>query len=71
MSLKSRLQFALACFVALPVAIWTGFYAASMIYFWVTGRGGPSSAFLMAWGGLIVYATVAILSWKQISRRLK
>ena len=68
--MSPRLRFILLYFALVPAASWLVFYTGSMVYFWITGRGGPDSAFQMACGGVLTHVFVLLLNWKQVLRRL-
>lgn len=65
-----RIRFVLIYFILLPPAMWFGFYGAAMVYHWMTGRGGPDSATLTAWGAVVTYLVTLLLNWRQVWRRL-
>lgn len=66
--MKRRTRFVLIFGLLIPPLAWWSLWLISMIYFWMTGRGGPVAAFGIAWGGIIVYLIVAAMSFREILR---
>ncbi|MFT3723079.1 MAG: hypothetical protein QM773_05780 [Hyphomonadaceae bacterium] len=68
---KRRTWFVLIFGLLIPLLGWWSLWLISMIYFWITERGGPVAAFGIAWGGVIVYLVVAAMSFRDILRILR
>jgi hypothetical protein len=68
--MKRRTRFVLIYFLALPIIVWFAFYGVGIGYHWLTGRGGPYWAMLIAWAGVGAVVIALLTSWRSVLQRL-